>query len=60
MLQFYNFNETDILAWTTLSGIVLWALSMAVKSIIPLKQLFDYQDVAGEESYKIKEARRIK
>lgn len=39
MLQFYNFNETDILAWTTLSGIVLWALSMAVKSIIPSKDL---------------------
>jgi len=60
MLQFYNFNETDILAWTTLSGIVLWALSLAVKSIIPWKQLFDYQAVAGEESQKRKEARKAR
>ena len=35
ILQFQNLNDTEILAWTTLSGIVLWALSMAVKSIIP-------------------------
>jgi len=50
MLQFHNLNETEILAWTTLSGIVLWALSMAVKSIIPWKRLLDYQAAKDEES----------
>jgi len=60
MLQFYNFNETDILAWTTLSGIVLWALSMAVKSINPWTGIFDDQAVTSNKSEEIKEARRIK
>lgn len=30
-LEFYKINQSDILAWETLFGIVIWAIGMAFK-----------------------------